>query len=510
MNADKQFLTVFHTVRHLKAVQICNRLYRARTRSFANPVVARRLAAGSWTPAIQRDPARTGAWRFRFLNQEREPRGWNDADIPKLWVYNLHYFDHADPELMQRWVRENPVGVGNGWEAYPLSRRIVNWIKWELSGKSLDQVCLSSLATQAEWLSNSLEYHLLANHLFANAKALVFAGLFFSGNKPERWLRKGLAILREQLAEQVLSDGGHFERSPMYHSLILEDVLDLVNSAHVYRLNSITADLRAWKQAAGLMLSWLGKMCHPDGRISFFNDAAFGIAPEPASLFEYAGHLGIRPYISELGESGYVRLENRNTIVLFDAAPIGPDYQPGHSHADALSFEVSHLGHRLVVNSGTSTYECGPERSRQRGTDAHNTAVIDDTDQSEVWAAFRVARRAKPFDVRTDHSSYVEASHDGYHRMKSPVTHRRRVELTVGGLRITDILEGSGVHDVRIHFHIHPDAQVEIRMDQKLDHCLSEQSRWHPEFNVSIPNRRITGHYHGPIPVTFRTLLVLP
>jgi uncharacterized heparinase superfamily protein len=510
MNADKKLLTLFHTVRYLKAIQIYRRVYRKRPRTSIGSVAERRSVLGNWTRAVAREPTSTGPLKFRFLNQEREPRGWNDTEISKLWLYNLHYFDYPDPELMLRWVRENPVGAGNGWEPYPLSRRIVNWIQWERAGGVLNQECLESLTTQVRHLLNSLEYHLLANHLFANAKALVFAGLFFSGRESERWLRTGLEILAGQLVEQVLVDGGHFERSPMYHSLILEDLLDLVNLARAYPQVSLAGYVDAWSESAIRMLGWLRKMCHPDERISFFNDAAFGIAPEPGALHDYAERLGIRAQTAELGDSGYVRLENENTVVLFDAAPIGPDYQPGHAHADTLSIEVSHRGRRVVVNSGTSTYELGPERTRQRGTSAHNTVVIDGADQSENWAAFRVARRARPFDVRTDGASFVEAAHDGYRRMRYPLVHRRRVEFTEGGLLISDALEGSGVHDADIYFHIHPAAQVDVRLDERLTRTLCEQGTWHPEFNVSVPNRRILGHYRGPIPVTFRSFLALP
>ena len=37
-----------------------------------------------------------------------------------------------------------------------------------------------------------------------------------------------------ELPEQILADGGHFELSPMYHALVLEDLLDLVNIARRY------------------------------------------------------------------------------------------------------------------------------------------------------------------------------------------------------------------------------------------------------------------------------------
>ena len=82
---------------------------------------------------------------------------------------------------------------------------------------------------QVRFLRKRLEIHLLGNHLFANAKALVFAGLYFTGNEADEWLGKGLAILEREVPEQVLRDGGHFERSPMHHGIILEDLLDLLN-----------------------------------------------------------------------------------------------------------------------------------------------------------------------------------------------------------------------------------------------------------------------------------------
>ena len=79
-----------------------------------------------------------------------------------------------------------------------------------------------------------------------------------------------------------------------------------------------------------------------------------------------------------------------------DVGEIGPDYRPGHAHADTLCFELSVFGQRLVVNSGTSEYGLGAERLRQRGTAAHSTVQIDGADSSEVWSGFRVARRARP------------------------------------------------------------------------------------------------------------------
>lgn len=80
--------------------------------------------------------------------------------------------------LILRWVEENPPAVGNGWEPYPTSLRIVNWIKWAQAGNLLPESARQSLAIQVRWLSKRVEHHLLANHLFVNAKALAIAGMF--------------------------------------------------------------------------------------------------------------------------------------------------------------------------------------------------------------------------------------------------------------------------------------------------------------------------------------------
>ena len=39
---------------------------------------------------------------------------------------------------------------------------------------------------------------------------------------------KSKKILKLELKEQILNDGGHFELSPMYHQIILSRILDCV------------------------------------------------------------------------------------------------------------------------------------------------------------------------------------------------------------------------------------------------------------------------------------------
>jgi uncharacterized heparinase superfamily protein len=460
-----------------------------------------RRSPGTWQKSIQRTPQQLAHNTFCFLNQSYENPDWNDASISKLWLYNLHYFDAPEQSLMDRWISENPAGSRPGWEPYPLSLRIVNWIKYALNGNHIGPTTLASLSTQAEYLSGVVEYHLLANHLFANGKALVIAGLFFEGHAAVRWLERGLKILAREVPEQILSDGGHFERSPMYHAVVLEDLLDLVNAGRAFT-DVCDRAVALWEATAARMLGWLVQMVHGDGRISFFNDATLGIAPDLCELLQYANALGISSESVSLGTSGYVRLSNQNALVLFDAAPVGPDYQPGHAHADTLSFELSAGENRILVNSGISTYDEVDQRLKERATAAHNTVRIDGANSSEVWKSFRVARRARPFAIETDGLTFAEAAHDGYRRLPDPVIHRRRLELKPDRLVIMDSIEAKRQHTIEIFFHLHPGAQVDVEMDSRLMR-REELSAWHPGFNISIPNKTIIGRWRGCCPAFF-------
>jgi uncharacterized heparinase superfamily protein len=341
----------------------------------------------------------------------------------------------------------------------------------------LDVPVIQSLATQVRALRRRLEYHLLGNHLFANAKALVYAGVFFEGSEAEEWVNKGMAILAREIPEQILADGGQFERSPMYHALALEDVLDLINVASAFR-NGVPQKwsrlVASWPAVAQRMRAWLSAMRHPDGEISFFNDAAIGMAPSPAELERYADAL-LGPHsegssgdgslrICHLADSGYVRADVLKAALLLDVGPIGPDYLPGHAHADTLSFELSLFGQRVIVNGGTSCYGTGSVRESERGTPAHSTVTVDDQDSSEVWAAFRVARRAQPLDLAIEREGpilRVSCAHDGYRRLPGKPFHRRTWTLEPGHLRVRDQIDGrfrSGV----ARFHLHPAVKVVV------------------------------------------------
>lgn len=526
-NAVATAVRYWETMRRLKPEQIYGRVWFrvARPAIDLAPAPEVRNTQG-WVAPASRPGSFSDADTFRFLNVPGtlSEIGWHGPEREKLWRYNQHYFDDLGAEssaerdaarelLILNWLANNPPGRGVGWEPYPLSLRIVNWIKWGLARGALTPAIRHSLAVQARYLTGRLERHLLGNHLFANAKALIFAGRFFDGAEADRWAQRGFAILEREFDEQTLADGAQFELSPMYHALATEDVLDLLNLTAASsgplppRQRQQTEH---WRRAVPKMLAWLEAMTHPDGDISFFNDAAFGVAPPLATLQAYAQRLGIAPPPSAgpltwLAPSGYARLAVGDAVLLCDLAKVGPDYLPGHAHADTLSCELSVFGQRIIVNGGTSVYGVSEERLRQRGTAAHSTVTVANANSSDVWSGFRVGRRARVTNVQVfaaDSALLATGTHDGYRYLPGKPLHTRRWQLAPGQLRIEDQITTPDL-PAQARFHLHPDvsatrtgpetADLRLPGGQRLTAQAAgldlAPSTWHPAFGVTHNTR---------------------
>lgn len=536
-----QAARLFNTVRYLRAGQI---LYRVRYRLTPPSVVPTRTARARqwprrWQARPLHAPALVGPNTFEFVGERgrlEQAADWNNPQHSRLWTYNLHYLDDLSatgaPQregelrtLVQRWIDDNPPPRGAGWEPYPLSLRIVNLVKWLAQLDAVDPAWSASLATQADALSRRIEHHLLGNHLFANAKALVFAGAFIASDAADAWMQRGLDLLAREVPEQFLPDGGHFERSPMYHATLLADLLDLIELADVADLPRLKGSRSSWADAARRAVDWLDAMTHPDGEIAFFNDAAMGIAPDPTVLLGAAAPLlnhrvaAAKPFdLRILRDSGYCRVDLPHAgAAIIDVAPLGPDYLPAHGHADTLSFELSLFGTRVLVNSGTSLYGESDERVRQRGTQVHNTVMIDGADSSEVWGGFRVARRARATLHGAEAGAkriVIHGSHDGYRRLPGRNTHWRRWTFGPDSLQVDDTLTGR-FHSAEARYHLHPAVVVQqldaearraiLRLPSGQSAVLDatgaalsvETATWHPRFGVSVANRCLVLRFEG-------------
>ena len=483
---------------------------------------------------------------FRFLNVAKPfSRGkvdWTSTDMTRLWRYNLHYFDYildagrsieTLSDLISDWVKHNPMGAGEGWEPYTVSLRIVNWIKLFLREdfrEHVQAIWVESLYRQALWLERNIEFHILANHYLKNGKALFYVGLFFEGADADRWLRKGSKILVEEAHEQILRDGGHFERSPMYHSIVVEDYLDTLNLAASCPGSVPVREIDLLRGKATQALNFLHDICLLDGNIPLFNDSALGIAPSFAALAQYAERLfgykrpshGQGLQVSPHDCSGYFVIRSLDDMLVVDCGEVGPDYQAGHAHCDTLSFELVSDGRAIIVDSGVYDYENSEMRRYVRSTRAHNTAMIDGCEQSEVWDIFRVARRARPIRATIEKIGESKArfsgSHDGFRRLRGRPVLMRTIEYETDGIwTVVDTFSGKGDHRVESFVHLHPDLNARcvgsiISLTLSSSRVVAEievlnaseialEKGWYcPEFGMRLENTVIRLSSSGPLP----------
>lgn len=415
-------------------------------------------------PSIAANRSFLGNDSFRFLNLEQAfgtGINWNFSEHGKLWTYNLNYFefllqpDMTGPQgirLIQDFICQSSA-LRDGAEPFPISLRVINWVKfvsyYRIRNRSIDQ----SLYLQLRRLSQRPEYHLLGNHLLENGFSLLFGAFYF---RHQKWYRQAASILERELQEQVLPDGGHFELSPMYHQLMLFRVLDAINLIRHTPEFGHDHLLELLEKKASLMLGWLQNISFADGSVPRLNDTAPGIAPDTTELLAYARRLALEPAPNNLRESGYRKHTTTHYELLMDVGAIGPDYIPGHAHSDTFHFVLYHRDQPLLVDTGISTYEKNKRRQWERSTAAHNTVMVRNSEQSEIWGGFRVARRAKVIRLETSDSS-LSATHDGYRSLG--IMHTRTFELATTTILIKD--EVSDTAPCRAFLHFHPDIAVD-------------------------------------------------
>ncbi len=496
-------LLYWHTIRYLKAAQILGRLGFALKKRLFKPLIlrsvkryaiAKDLPAPGLTKRCFSDSALQNLEQreFKFLAitaRFKEDILWNDPQKPKLWLYNLHYFEYLLPlthevtaahfnlarSLIEDWLRNNPPGQGNGWEPYPISLRVVNWLffydayyNFFQKEKSFKMWFLNSLYQQVAYLTYFLETHLQANHLWANVKTVLFAGLFFD---EEKWIKQGIHRVRREIQEQILADGGHYERSPTYHALILTDLIDLANL--INKRDSFGDLFSLLRDKSSKMLRWLQAMTQPDGKPALFGDTAFDVAPCLVDLKAYFEKVFQRQpeeaptVFVPLNESGYLVFKDRANGVYFaaDVGKLGVTYQPGHAHCDFLSYELSVSGRRFIVDTGVGEYEPGDLRTKARGTYGHNVLVVNGMGQAEIWSAFRMGRRIRPQAVRFKFDDFLEVQAEYSNRLKRKraVNYRRVFRLQENKLEISDFWQGRTIISVENLIHLHPRVEAQKR-----------------------------------------------
>lgn len=477
---------------------------------------------------------------FTFINLTNQielSKAWNNKELQHLWRYNLHYFEYVfklahnfsigDSQtkyyekyknMIINWIDNNPYAIGDGWHPYTISLRLTNWIAtYQIFEDSItldsdfNNRFIESLFLQYQYLQSNLEKDVLGNHYFENIKALIIGSVFFDDKKVKEKFKKELL---KQLREQILQDGMHFELSPMYHKIILED---LIKITYWLKNEEIYDDLTFYLQK---MIDVTYSFEADFGKTPAFNDSADGVSKHYKPLLEtckkYFGLSSVTK--TSFDESGFYIIKDSNKKLIFDTGEICPTYLPAHGHCDALSFELSINGSPFIVNSGTYQYESGKWRNFFRSTKAHNTISISSQEQSQFWGSFRVAKRIKSVrrkefihnNIQFYSGSYVSHSGD---------EHKRYIGyLDENAMIVIDYVSFGSKDNIQSYLHFVPDVSVQVSTD--IIHALKgseavkltplgtsnltvEKGWYSSQFNVKEENNHVVfekktdGHYFG-------------
>ena len=522
---------LFHTIRHLLPVQIYGRPWHAIKRLLSSAGAPGRICQLAAELKGKLLPQPPGPLELRFLNR---PHQFNPAKMQwqsghfieqpeKPWVYQLNYFiwlhdgqteTHSleNLYLILDWIEQNSSTQAETWEPFPLSKRITQWVHWCRQHPSLDEdsaECIrSSIASQCNRLWQDLEYHNQANHLLENLKALFVATAYlaeFEENLTAEFeyrLEFCIDELVNQIRLQFLNDGGHFERSPMYHIEMLHAV-ETVRAANrkLLELDGISQGLsRKIARLAilcgdrvPLMRDWLAVMTHPDGYIAQFNDSALwkGIMRDWQSM----------TYLLE--QSGFFVRRAPECYFAMSCGDPSPYFQPGHTHCDILSYELSLSGKRCIIDTGCGSYQNEAIREECRSTAAHNVPMVEHAEQSDIWGRFRIGRRARIISRAYDSESgllTVEFIDQYGQRFK------REVIFAPGSIRIRDRLNDRKLTGTFISsIHLAPEAIVTAEQPGTSSFTIGELSftittsarvrmmpcTWYPDFGKPVNTEKL-------------------
>jgi hypothetical protein len=466
------------TVAHLHPLQVA-----------ARPSVAllarmvRDVPGGRPPRAVDDWPRASDALR-RLAGAERERGAGRLASLPagsRLRAYEEAYGlelgadDQAPPGDWRSSVAVEP---------YPASvraRRIA--VAMRCGRRGLER----ELARAARAVLLRPELHLLGNHLIENGFALACAGAVARGSEADLWWNAGKWLLAWQLPAQFLRDGGHVERSASYHIALTAALLESIELARA----SGRGAPPVWMEVASRAIGWASVLRAPDGTYPLFNDAALDASPCVDDVVALGASLGVTAAnvasVRALGNvrlavvdpTGWVRLDAGDASLVVDAGPDADGWQPGHAHADGLSFELWVDGRRAIVDFGVASYAAGGAREETRATRSHNTVELGGRDSCEVWASFRVGRRGRgrltAADVEAG-AARLALEHDGYAWLPGMPRHARTLSLGSGHLEVHDRIVGAG-HRWVSRLRIDADAPVRITGESQ---PRRRADRWYP------------------------------
>ncbi|MXR52991.1 hypothetical protein GRX03_15435 [Halovenus sp. WSH3] len=493
----------------------------ARPRPLAENTATLRTSLDETTRSRYQERAEDAAGgTFTFLNRtlhlaDGDGVAWTDGRLdrlPLLWALKLYAFQplqwlcaSTDPEserapaLRERfdecvrdWIGAVEVGsagyLRGAWTPWAVSLRILNlsrYLAWrssdETSSGGVGRELRREIYKNALFLRNHIERDVGGNHLIENGAALVVAGVLF---EHRGWRETGQAVLTEAADKQFLDDGYHFERSPMYHVIVLTRYL---TACHLLRVGgySVPSGLRTTARDGVEFLRFLRP---PDRGLPLLNDSVHGEGLPLGDCLRYGTAVGFEtdaeqwePPTNEATPettSGYHWLRTGAGAMLIDGGAVGPAHLPGHSHSDTLSLLLWIDDQPVATDTGTFGYVDDCRRDYARSARGHNTVTVGSDEPIAVGGTYLMGPRPTPetrFDadgVTQFAGRYRALPHRG-----NAYTHERNVYADDDWWLLTDRVDDSGDRTLRGRIHLHPGIEPSIESSGRVRLPLEDGGR---------------------------------
>ena len=353
---------------------------------------------------------------FDFLN---DLQGINKED---LRIYGR--------ELASKWIKENNSWKTNTWKDFILATRICNWFKnynffFSTSEDKFKKEVFNSILKQIEHLVKNFSNLKRNSDLIRIIKALIYASLCLPNKK--YYYQIAIFNLKTELNRQILKDGCHFQRNPKIHIEVLMDLLDIraiLNSAR----KNVFFDLQNTIKNMSVVYRFF---LHKDNSLANFNGTNNFDEKELEKIISEIPKPQKSP--RELNESGFQRIDSKNTTLLIDCG-IPKNYDATYkAHSCTTTFELSHKKKKIIINSLP-----GLDQKIIRATAAHSTLTLNNTNAYKLLENEHLSRVPDKLKVlRTERygSNVVELENYGYKNQYDAV-HKRLIYIDKEGLDI--------------------------------------------------------------------------
>jgi asparagine synthase (glutamine-hydrolysing) len=438
---------------------------------------------------------------------------WAYALVRAYWRTGDETYPELFWQLFEDWRTHNPPQCGVHWKCgQEVALRVMAccFALHGLAGSSCTTPARTAslvqmLAVSGERIAANIRYALSQqnNHGISEATGLWTLGLLFPEFVRARpWRDLGREALETQLRTLVDQDGVFSQHSVNYQRVMLQASVWSIRLGEVHgqplsaglrervrrageflwqMQDSVSGRLPRYGAQDGALVLPLTNCSHADYRPAVQASAVltegerrFASGPWDEEALWLCGPQALEtPRVERDREdwsaedAGYYVLRSAEGLLFTRAGR----FQHRPSQADLLHVDLWWRGENVALDPGTFTYNgLPPWDSPLAGTAGHNTVTVDGRDQMERFARFLWLpwARGRKRDQRTSSAGHItcwEGSHDGYERLRAPVSCRRAIVRLPGEYwLVLDHLESAEPHDYRLHWLL-PDVPCELSSD---------------------------------------------